>query len=76
MTRYRRTYDTRPRGMAARYAGKCASCGTDIKPGDPMVWAPATRYAHCGRCGESLLYGVAREDSYAQYGTDVMADYR
>ena len=76
MRRYRRSYDTRPRGMAAKYAGQCGSCKKNINPGDPIVWAPAVRLAYCGDCGKSLLYGIAREDSYAQYGTDVMADYR
>lgn len=76
MSRYRRSYDSRPRGMTARHTGECASCKAAIKPGDPLVWVASTRREFCGKCGESLLYGAAREDSYAQYGTDVMADYR
>lgn len=76
MRRYRRTNDTKPRGMAARFPGKCGCCDKPIAVGDPIVWAPAVRLACCGECGASLLYGVAREESYAQYGTDVGADYR
>lgn len=77
MRRYQRNVMAyRPRGMVAKYAGECASCKKSIARGDAMVWAPIPRLAYCGECGQSLLYGVAREESYERYGTDVMADYR
>lgn len=41
--------NSEPRNMYAKYAGKCACCGADIKVGEYITYYPARReIAHVG----------------------------
>jgi hypothetical protein len=47
--RYRNRTNTEPRNMYAKFAGKCACCGADIKAGEYITYYPSRReIAHSG----------------------------
>jgi hypothetical protein len=44
-----RRQNNSPRIMTARFAGKCACCGADIKAGETITWYPSRKQiAHVG----------------------------
>ena len=55
-----RRFDTTPRLLAAKYAGKCA-CGTPIKVGDEVLYYPSVRKVECRDCATPTLDALADE---------------
>lgn len=50
--------------LPARYEGRCKSCSTKIRVGDPMVWDTDEKKAYCAECGMEMMLdqGVDEED--------------
>ena len=57
----RRIYSSKPFLIKAKYASKCA-CGAEIKPGDEVLYFPATRKVNCRDCATSTLEMLADEE--------------
>jgi hypothetical protein len=51
---------TTPYLITARYPGKCA-CGQEIKPGDQVLYFPASRKVECRDCATPTLDALADE---------------
>lgn len=45
--RYSRAYNTAPRFLTAKYAGKCKETGKEIKAGDPILYHPSDKSVYC-----------------------------
>jgi hypothetical protein len=57
----RRQRNTTPYLIKAKYPGKCA-CGKEIKPGDEVLYFPASRAVNCRDCATSTLEMLADEE--------------
>lgn len=73
MTYRNRRQSHAPRVLTAKYPGKCACCGGDIKAGEIVEWIGATRqlFHFKGSSGDSsACYGVLRAKRDHRYNVD------